>query len=141
MMVCDDPNDQTCEQDVERLCPTGWGLCNYMQYTRRNDAWNLDLGVVVGEIHCRSGSGAGHFTVNGSLSNDPSFNCHYGSSRPSCTSGYGCNERQVGALCCRPTPTCGNGRVDHPEERCDDGNNNENDTCLNSCDTRMGQGC
>jgi cysteine-rich repeat protein len=139
MMVCDDPNDQVCEQDVEALCPSGWGLCSRAQFIRRNDGWNQNLGVVVGEIYCRgnaNSSGAGHYTVHGDLNTDEAFNCHYGSSRPSCTSGYGCNERQVGALCCRPTPTCGNGIVDHPEEVCDDGNQVNGDSCLNSCDSR-----
>jgi cysteine-rich repeat protein len=143
MVVCDHPNDAVCEQDVETLCPQGWGLCSRDQYINRNDAWNAAPGgVIVAEIYCRNGNGAGHFTLGpyggfANLSNDIPFQCGYGSSRPGCTSTYGCNERHVKALCCRPTPSCGNGQVDAPEEACDDGNENENDDCLNSCAWRV----
>jgi cysteine-rich repeat protein len=134
MVVCDDPNDQTCEQDGETLCPVGWGLCTREQYINRNDGWNYFPGAtVVGEIHCRGGGGAGHYTLFGSLSNDQAFNCTYGSSRDTCPSNYGCNELAVNVLCCAPTPSCGNGMVDNAEETCDDGNAAENDGCLNSC--------
>ena len=62
------------------------------------------------------------------------------SSRPSCSSGedtYACDETAAKALCCAPIPTCGNGAVDHPEENCDDGNNDDTDDCLSVCDYRM----
>jgi len=143
MVVCDDPNDQTCEQDFESLCPPGWGLCTREQYNNRNDGWNFQTQfTVVGEIHCRSGSGAGHFGVGTSLSQDRPQNCTYGSSRPNnCVANYGCNELTMHALCCAPTPTCGNGAIDAPEETCDDGNMDETDACLNSCSARVPQGC
>lgn len=148
MKVCDDPTDQTCEQDVEKLCPPNWGLCSYEQFIKRNDGWTYAISsnnVVVAEIYCRGGGGAGHYTLGpyggSQLGDDVSFNCGYGSSRDSCTSGYGCNEKFVKALCCAPTASCGNGLVDNVEEACDDGNNLENDACLNNCTTRLKGGC
>ncbi|WP_106393252.1 DUF4215 domain-containing protein [Enhygromyxa salina] len=149
MIVCDDPNNQTCEEDMETLCPPGWGLCSYQQYVERNDGWDYAVGgqtVVVAEIYCRGGSGAGHFTLGpyddpGTLGTDIPLNCGYGSSRPdSCSSNYGCNEMQVQALCCAPTETCGNGVIDSVEEQCDDGNLIETDSCLNNC-TNRSPGC
>ena len=142
-VVCDDPNNNTCEQDVETLCPVGWHLCSRLEHNNRNDGWNYPVGggtVVVGEIYCRA-SGAGHFTLGpydgiNNLGQDAPLNCGYGSSRETCTSGYGCNEKQVQALCCAPLATCGNGQIDAPEEECDDGNNLETDECLNSCSWR-----
>ncbi len=147
MVVCDDPTDTVCEQDVETLCPVGWQLCSYQQHTERNAGWTYPLtpaqNVVVAEIYCRASGGAGHFTLGtynnpADLSVDIPLNCHYGSSRESCTTDYGCNETSVQALCCLPSPSCGNGVVDSPEEQCDDGNQDETDTCLNSCTLRFG---
>jgi cysteine-rich repeat protein len=137
MVVCDDPNDSTCEQDGETLCPVGWGLCSREQFINRNTDWNYAAPTtVVGEIFCRGGGGAGHYTIFGSLTIDHAFNCSFGSSRDSCPSNYGCNELGVNVLCCAPTPSCGNGMVDSVEEQCDDGNQAENDACLNSCALR-----
>ena len=138
MLVCDDPTDQTCEQDFGSLCPTDWHLCTSLEFNARNDGWNFPAPTSrsLGVISCRS-SGAGHFTVpTGSatvLSTDQSHNCWFGSSRASCTSGYGCNERGARALCCAPQGKCGNGQVDHPEEHCDDGNDDDTDECLSNC--------
>lgn len=145
MMVCDDPANVTCEQDLENACPAGWGLCTQPQHTARNAGWNVAVGgsnVVVGEISCRGFGGAGHYSLGPydgvtNLQNDPPLNCGYGSSRQSCEAWYGCNELSVSALCCAPTPTCGNGVVDSPEEQCDDGNTSETDACLNSCVWRV----
>ena len=50
--------------------------------------------------------------------------------------GYGCNEQFASALCCAPTMTCGNGQVDPPEEECDDGNQDDTDACLSTCNWR-----
>lgn len=147
MAVCDDPTDTVCEQDAETLCPAGWGLCTREQHVNRNDGFDFPLGnVVVGEIHCRVSGGAGHYTLaGGNLNQDLGLNCDYGSSRPSCVTMYGCNETNVHALCCAPTPTCGNGVVEGPEEQCDDANASELDECLNSCGWRLpgnhGQPC
>ena len=148
MIVCDDPNNQTCEEDMEDLCPANWGLCSYQQFVNRNANWNYAVGqtIVVAEIYCRGGGGAGHFTLGpydnpGTLATDIPMNCGFGSSRPdSCPSNYGCNELTVQALCCAPTGTCGNGMVNGPEEQCDDGNQNETDSCLNNC-TNRSPGC
>jgi cysteine-rich repeat protein len=143
MIVCDDPNNQTCEENLETLCPPSWGLCSYQQFINRNAGWNYaSQAVVVGEIYCRNGGGAGHYTLGvANLGNDIGFNCSHGSSRPnSCPAGYGCNELGDQALCCAPTGTCGNGQVEGPEETCDDGNQNETDACLNSCTLRS-PGC
>lgn len=148
IVVCDHPNDAVCEEDMETLCPVGWQLCSYLQHGERNAGWtypaNAPSSIMVGEIYCRlSMSGAGHFTVpdsNGqptTLGDAMPFNCFYGSSRPSCTASWGCNEQYSQALCCAPTPTCGNGDVDHAEEECDDGNGDEDDDCLNSCSYRQ----
>jgi cysteine-rich repeat protein len=99
--------------------------------------------VAVGEIYCRVGGDAGHFTLPDicgmptTLGGPASINCYYGSSRPACVTQYGCNEQYAMALCCAPTPTCGNGLVDSPEEDCDDGNPDETDDCLNSCAWRI----
>ena len=144
MMVCDDPNDATCEQDLEQLCPPTWHLCTYTEYNARNDGWNYPVGggtIVVGEIYCRQNSGAGHFTLGGgnvtNLGQDTGMDCYHGSSRDSCPSNYGCNEQQDQALCCAPSPSCGDGQVNDPEEQCDDGNMDESDECLNSCAWRV----
>ncbi len=145
MMLCDDPTNVTCEEDLEISCPADWGLCTRLQHINRNDGWNVPVGggnVAVGEISCRNYGGAGHYSLGpydgvNNLENDPPLNCGYGSSRASCESGYGCNEQSVSAICCAPTPTCGNGVVDSPEEECDDGNLVETDDCLNSCAWRV----
>ncbi len=147
-VVCDDPTNTVCEQDAATLCPTGWNLCSYEQHQNRKAGWTYPVGngtVVVGEIYCRGpnvNSGAGHFTVGPydnptSLASDLPFNNGYGSSRPSCTSNYGCNEQTVQAMCCAPTPSCGNGVVDSPEEACDDGNLDDTDACLSTCTFRL----
>lgn len=146
MMQCDDPTNATCEQDLENSCPPTWGLCSRLQHINRNAGWNVPVGggnVAVGEISCRGVfGGAGHYSLGPydgvtNLQNDPPLNCGYGSSRSSCQSPYGCNETQVSAVCCAPTPTCGNGVVDSVEEECDDGNTNDDDDCLNSCSWRV----
>jgi cysteine-rich repeat protein len=141
MVVCSNPN--TCEQDYETLCPSGWLLCGPKQFNARNAGWSFSVGSKkgLGAIRCRSGGGAGHYTIDNSpLSNDEANNCWYGSSRPSCTSGYGCNEKGNYAVCCKMNDSCGNGVVDHAEEECDDGNSNNTDSCLENCMTRFG-GC
>jgi hypothetical protein len=141
MVVCDDPSDATCEEDIEQLCPATWHLCTEPEFTQRNAGWNvLTPEVTVGAIHCRTGSGAGHYTLYSAttaLDVDSAFNCNYGSSRATCTTTYGCNELTVHALCCRPQTLCGDGVVNHPEELCDDGNLDETDACLNSCAWRL----
>lgn len=148
MKVCDDPLDKTCEQDVETLCPTGWQLCSSEQFLNRNAGWTYAINgntVVVAEIYCRNGGGAGHYTLGpygGNVLGDAvPFNCGYGSSRESCLTGYGCNELQVQALCCAPTPSCGNGVIDSVEEGCDDKNLLETDDCLNNCTRRKPPAC
>merc|ERR1719430_524346 len=83
MVLCDDPTDQTCEKDMEKLCPAGWHLCTYLEFNYLNDLWSYKIDTSrrpVGEIYCRrKTSEAGHFTVYGSgdilLSDDQSFNC------------------------------------------------------------------
>ncbi len=146
MVLCDDPTNATCEQDLEVSCPAGWGLCTRLQHINRNDGWTEPVGfggtIAVGEISCRTFGGAGHYSLGpydgvNSLDDDPPLNCGYGSSRATCTATYGCNEQSVSAVCCAPTPTCGNGVVDSPEEECDDGNTDETDACLNSCAWRV----
>ncbi|MFT5459902.1 MAG: cysteine-rich repeat protein, partial [Myxococcota bacterium] len=143
MALCDDPADITCEQDFGDLCPVSWHLCSPEQYNARNAGWAEPLppNKALGTIYCRAGdSGAGHYSLSyagiGSLGEDEALNCGYGSSRATCESGYGCNEQTSVALCCAPIPTCGNGRVDHAEELCDDGNFDETDDCLNNCSWR-----
>lgn len=148
MVICNDPHDVTCEQDFEQLCPVGWGLCSQAQFVHRNEGWMESVdddptAHVLGEIYCREDFGAGHFTVGlyddgADLSYDAPLNCGYGSARPdACDSGYGCNEQAARALCCAPTPTCGNGVVDSVEEECDDANDDETDDCLSSCSWRV----
>ena len=145
MMLCDDPTDATCEEDFATLCPPGWDLCTHLQFANRNSGWSYSASQrTVGEIYCRPSSGAGHFTMPDSgtglpftMSSSVAFNCYYGSSRPSCTAWYGCNEQEAYALCCAPTTTCGNGVVNAPEEACDDANSDETDDCLNTCMWRV----
>lgn len=144
-MICDDPVDATCEQDMATLCPVGWNLCGDLQHNNRNDGWNFAVSgsnPALGEIYCRTFGGAGHLSLgsyNGynNLGQDTTKNCGFGSSRDSCTATYGCNETYATALCCAPSPLCGNGIVDSVEEECDDGNNNETDACLSSCSYRV----
>jgi cysteine-rich repeat protein len=71
------------------------------------------------------------------MSTDVTFNCNDGSSRATCVTAFGCNEQSTSALCCAPSPLCGNGVVDAPEEQCDDANFDETDDCLNSCSWRL----
>lgn len=145
MVLCDDPADGTCEEDFATLCPAGWDLCTHLQHESRRAGWTYDLGSqrALGELYCRPIGGAGHFTVpdtggSSSVVGDAvPFNCYYGSSRPSCTASYGCNEQDSQALCCAPTSTCGDGVVDSPEEDCDDMNSDETDACLNTCAWRV----
>jgi cysteine-rich repeat protein len=138
MMACQNVN--TCEQDYGTLCPIGWGLCSNKQFIARNTGWNFESNTqTLGAIRCRQQiGGAGHFTIgaNLSLSIDHGDNCWYGSSRPQCVANYGCNEKGRVALCCAPTPSCGNGVVDSPEEECDDGNQNDGDPCFSNCINR-----
>ena len=148
IVLCDDPTDATCEQDFETLCPTDWHLCSHEEFNVRNDGWTQAYtgSVGMGTIHCRSTSGAGHFTVNTAFGTDKAMNCQYGSSRDTCPASYGCNEKTHWALCCAPLPSCGNGVVDSPQETCDDGNDDETDACLNNCSLRVpgngaGLGC
>jgi len=146
MMLCDDPLDLTCEEDFGTLCPIGWHLCTFQEFNNRNDGWTQPVDTfarALGVINCRGGGGAGHFTVpdsgsmNLTLGEDDVHNCWYGSSQPACSTGYGCNETQGMALCCRDSQTCGNNVVDLPEEACDDGNNDDSDDCLSSCTWRV----
>lgn len=152
MVVCDDVDDGTCEQDMEQLCPVGWGLCSHAQFVERNDGWTYPVSaesVVVGEIYDRAAGGFGHFTLGpfdnpGNLGRDIAINCAFGSDRGQHgITAVGCNERTVQALCCAPSALCGNGVVDSPEEQCDDGNQDDSDGCLGSCaqSTAVGQGC
>ncbi|MEC7988033.1 MAG: hypothetical protein VX278_22890 [Myxococcota bacterium] len=145
MVLCEDPNHTTCEQDFETFCPTGWHLCTHNEYNNRNDGWTQSIDTssrALGVRYCRTSGGAGHFTVPdntssvSSLGTDEIHNCFFGTSRPECTSSYGCNETSAMALCCSDNPLCGNGVVDSVEEECDDGNNSDADTCLNVCDFR-----
>ncbi len=147
MALCDDPNDTTCEEDFGSLCPTDWHLCSVNEYNSRNDGWDQaidDQARAAGVIYCRtSNSTAGHFTVpdlSSSVTNlgqDEVFNCFLGSSAPACTSDFGCNEQDDQALCCSTQALCGNGAVDHAEEECDDGNDDESDDCLSNCAWRV----
>ena len=132
--ICKDDSNATCEQDFERLCPAGWHLCTPLEHHARNDGWDPPAHPTpaLGVIRCRGGSGAGHYTVN-NVRDDPAPNCHWGSSRAGCVAGYGCNEQRASALCCAPLPSCGNGVQDHPEEGCDDGNDDDGDACLSAC--------
>lgn len=137
MVLCDDPSNTICEQDFETLCPVGWQLCSQLEFNARNDGWGFSApSIGLGEIYCRLSSGAGHLSVSGPLGTDSPVNCWYGSSRASCTASYGCNETGSQALCCQPSPACGDGVVG-PNERCDDANADESDACLNSCDWRV----
>ncbi|MFT4622622.1 MAG: hypothetical protein ACI8PZ_001278 [Myxococcota bacterium] len=145
MVVCDDPGDFTCEQDFGTLCPVDWKLCSPEQYNARNDGWAFAVPAekALGTIYCRGdgGGGAGHFSVTytgiATLGEDEILNCGYGSSLPSCATGYGCNEQSSKALCCAQDALCGNGIVDGPEELCDDGNDDEDDDCLKNCSWRV----
>ena len=155
MSICDDPSDVTCEQDFAALCPEGWHLCSLEEYQARNDGWMGSFPggapTTLGTIHCRGvggRDGAGHqtFYTGDALDWDgASFNCHYGSSRDTCVTDYGCNEQSSAALCCAPSPLCGNGVTDGPEELCDDANDDETDECLSNCTwknpTDHGRGC
>ena len=146
MALCDDALDETCEEDFGQLCPADWHLCSLNEYNARNADWDQPVDTTaraLGVIYCRPGSGGGHFTVpdrDSSLTNlgqDEVFNCYFGSSAPSCLSGFGCNEQSSQALCCSTQALCGNGMVDHAEEDCDDGNDDESDDCLSNCAWRV----
>ena len=148
MVICDDPTNGTCEQDFEQLCPTNWHLCQVAELNNHSAGWSYSASgstPALGVIGCRGGGGAGHLYTSGVMSSVHAANCSWGSSRPSCTASYGCNEMQAMALCCAPRSSCGNGVVDSPDELCDDGNTNNADDCLNNCSWRFpaahGQGC
>jgi hypothetical protein len=144
-VLCDDPTNATCEQDFEALCPASWHLCTRLEHNARNAGWSyVPSQRTLGVIYCRPGSsGAGHLTFPDAsqatslpMSTAVPFNCYFGSSRPSCTASYGCNEQSSYALCCAPNPNCGNGRLD-AEEECDDGNTSDTDACLSTCTWRV----
>ena len=140
VVVCDDPADVTCEEDLATLCPGGWDLCTFEQYHNRNSTWTgiATTQSTVGEIQCRSASSAGmwRLVAGNNFGDDTGYSCVQGSSRDTCTSTFGCNEQQTAAFCCAPTGNCGDGIVDAPEELCDDGNKDETDDCLDTCTWR-----
>merc|ERR1719233_2462350 len=145
MVLCDDPTDSICEEDLQTICPGGFHLCTTLEFNALNNNWDLKINEKqkpVGEIFCRSNRGAGHFSLKPThrnlihLSSDLDKNNIHGSSRPSCTSSYGCNEKWLSALCCS-NPTCGDGVVQAPLEECEDGNKSDDDDCLNSCSYRF----
>jgi hypothetical protein len=145
-VLCDHPSDAVCEQDFETLCPADWHLCTRLEHNNRNAGWSyVPAQRTLGVIYCRSSSsGAGHLTFPDAsqssslpMSTAVPFNCYFGSSRPSCPAGYGCNEQAAYALCCAPNPRCGNGVVDTAEEECDDGNQSDTDACLSTCTWRV----
>ena len=39
MILCDDPQDETCEKDLENLCPPGFHLCFQPEFVALNDNW------------------------------------------------------------------------------------------------------
>jgi len=104
IVLCDDPTDQTCEQDFVTLCPANWHLCSATEYNVGNDNWQGNVPTwLLGEIQCRDSAGAGHYTVSGTgapFLADVLNNNIAGSSLPECQSDYGCNEQQYYALCC-----------------------------------------
>jgi hypothetical protein len=110
--ICDDSTDATCEQDFATICPVDWHLCSPTEYNSGNDNWQGTISSwLLGEITCRDGYGAGHYTLwdlETAYSTDVPFNQHAGSSLPQCQSDYGCNEQQYYALCCYGE---GNGEV------------------------------
>jgi len=142
MVICADPNEQVCEQDFGTLCPHGWHLCTPLEFNARNEGWAdpRNRGNALGTILCRMGGGAGHFTV-GDPTQDMGVNCFFASSTPNCPSAVGCNEQRHSALCCAPLPSCGNGEVDHPQEACDDGDDDDTDACLAVCYPPQQEGC
>ena len=145
MILCDDPQDQTCERDLLTLCPAGFHLCSHLEFNVLNDNWDVTVPKdqsPVGDIYCRLNGGAGHFSLAHassepiSLNVDQPSNCAYGSSRPQCPTSYGCASKLLTALCCSDNPACGNGVVEEPLEECDDGNTSDDDDCLSSCTWR-----
>lgn len=118
IVLCDDPNDLTCEQDFETLCPTNYDLCNYVDYNINNDDWAGDVPTwLLGEITCRAGTGAGHFTItHGAFATDVANNQIAGSSLPQCQEWYGCNEQQYYALCCYSGSGSSGGSGEDPQE-------------------------
>ena len=150
MILCDDPQDETCEKDLENLCPPGFHLCFQPEFVALNNNWNYTVPRTqrpVGAIYCRGtssgSSGAGHYTLGYTtsddpipLSNDEPLNCASGSSLPQCSTVYGCNEKAHSALWCSTNPSCGDGVVTAPLEECDDGNDSDEDDCLNTCTWR-----
>jgi len=138
IIICD--NDSSCEEDKANDCPDGFHLCTFKEWNLYNDGWSASFGIAVGAIYCRGGGGAGHFTLHANSDDEP-MNCHYGSSNPWCTSGYGCNEQSAEAACCVDNPNCGNGAVESTLEECDDGNTTNGDGCDTDCKVSQGPGC
>jgi len=150
MVLCDDPKDETCERDMQTICPSGFHLCTHLEFWTLNDNWNETFtppARPIGEIYCRkNGNGAGHFTLGWGtaetgLTFDYNLRVWFGSTRPSCDKwGNGkddCDQKDAIALCCSNNPKCGNGVVEAPMEECDDGNANNEDECLDSCTFRL----
>ena len=154
MVLCDDREDKTCEMDMQELCPSGFHNCTRLEFRTLNDNWKGEFNISgshkgrpIGEIYCRGYSGdAGHFTLgfrdgSSKLSFDTEKNQGLGSSRCPCNNyentGKACNDKGAIALGCSHNPKCGNGLVEAPLEECDDGNNNNEDQCLNSCTFRV----
>ena len=125
-----------CEKDFAILCPVGWHLCSADEFNNRNTGWNYaPTKLTLGAIRCREGGGAGQYGFKSNMSIDHADNCLYSSSRPQCVGNFGCDDKNNYALCCAPLATCGNGKLDHIEEQCDDGNKSDNDECLANCMT------
>jgi len=146
MLLCDDPEDATCEKDLAILCPTGFHLCTHLEFNALNDGWDVTVPrqqSPVGEIYCKVSGGSGQYSLAHtsaepiSLSVDMGSNCGLGSSRESCPTQYGCADKQTTALCCSDSSECGDGVTQEPLEECDDGNNDDADDCLTSCTWRV----
>merc|ERR1711936_705740 len=154
MLLCDEAANTVCEKDFASLCPIGFHLCSHVEFNALNDNWDYEWNPFgsssddkrpLGEIYCRgkspSGNKAGQFTMQSALmSHDQRMYCNYGSSRPGCNEyehTSACNQKEATALCCSENPSCGNGIVEPPLEECDDGNSNDDDTCLSTCTWRF----
>ena len=145
MILCDEATNTVCEKDFASLCPIGFHLCSYVEFNALNDNWNYKWSSnkrPLGEIYCRgkspSGNQGGHFTKRWALMSDDEKNCLISSSRPECNgqAQWACDDQHATALCCSNNPSCGNGVVEPPLEECDDGNSNDDDTCLSTCTWR-----
>lgn len=142
--------DSICSPGEDaRSCPQDCALCPDNSCNGRETCWNgqngcaQDCGSCRSLIYsnenswCMSNCGADN-SPNGRIECGPGFEKFsrlYCNSLPPAGSGITCGTT------CKAQPVCGNGRLELPNEACDDENNQNGDGCTGSCNVESGYTC